>query len=182
MVEQRRDLHLQCGPFARLHTRLLLTLLQYVCHACVCAPPTPTHTHSPRYVLAYLEQFEGMRRGDRIWQLGFGSGFKCNSAVWRANRRFKVGRRRGAAWQAWPSRAAPVPWWGQCVHGHARLHVRGVARVCLVWAGGWLGVEGDILYKRTEAAAFWGGGMVSCQGGSCGVGQSAPLFFLLGCA
>lgn len=45
------------------------------------------------YVLAYLESFNGMRRGDRIWQMGFGSGFKCNSAVWRANRNFKV---RGA--------------------------------------------------------------------------------------
>jgi hypothetical protein len=31
-----------------------------------------------------------MRAGERIWQLGFGSGFKCNSAVWRANRTFKV--------------------------------------------------------------------------------------------
>ncbi|KAG2449792.1 hypothetical protein HYH02_005315 [Chlamydomonas schloesseri] len=41
------------------------------------------------YVLAYLESFNGMRRGDRIWQMGFGSGFKCNSAVWRANRNFK---------------------------------------------------------------------------------------------
>ncbi|GFR42579.1 hypothetical protein Agub_g3506 [Astrephomene gubernaculifera] len=41
------------------------------------------------YVLAYLETFQGMRRGDRIWQMGFGSGFKCNSAVWRANRTFK---------------------------------------------------------------------------------------------
>ncbi|EFJ53061.1 hypothetical protein VOLCADRAFT_109539 [Volvox carteri f. nagariensis] len=41
------------------------------------------------YVLAYLESFQGMRRGDRIWQMGFGSGFKCNSAVWRANRTFK---------------------------------------------------------------------------------------------
>ncbi|GIL94726.1 hypothetical protein Vretimale_703, partial [Volvox reticuliferus] len=41
------------------------------------------------YVLAFLETFHGMRRGERIWQMGFGSGFKCNSAVWRANRSFK---------------------------------------------------------------------------------------------
>ncbi|GLC34145.1 hypothetical protein PLESTB_000842300 [Pleodorina starrii] len=41
------------------------------------------------YVLAYLESFQGVRRGDCIWQMGFGSGFKCNSAVWRANRTFK---------------------------------------------------------------------------------------------
>lgn len=42
-----------------------------------------------RYVLAYMESFDGVRRGDRVWQMGFGSGFKCNSAVWRARRRIK---------------------------------------------------------------------------------------------
>ncbi len=45
------------------------------------------------YVLAYTESFRGVRRGERVWQLGFGSGFKVNSAVWVANRRNKV---RGA--------------------------------------------------------------------------------------
>jgi 3-ketoacyl-CoA synthase len=39
------------------------------------------------YVLAYLETFRGLKRGDKVWQLSFGSGFKCNSAVWQANRR-----------------------------------------------------------------------------------------------
>jgi len=38
------------------------------------------------YELAYIESFKGLRRGDRVWQLSFGSGFKCNSAVWVANR------------------------------------------------------------------------------------------------
>jgi hypothetical protein len=38
------------------------------------------------YVLAYIETFRGVAAGDRVWQLGFGSGFKCNSAVWQANR------------------------------------------------------------------------------------------------
>ena len=38
------------------------------------------------YELGYIESFKGVRRGDRVWQLSFGSGFKCNSAVWVANR------------------------------------------------------------------------------------------------
>ena len=29
---------------------------------------------------------QGVKRGDRVWQLAFGSGFKCQSAVWRARR------------------------------------------------------------------------------------------------
>ena len=41
-----------------------------------------------RYVLAYIETAQGLRRGDRVWQLAFGSGFKVNSAVWRARRTF----------------------------------------------------------------------------------------------
>ena len=39
-----------------------------------------------RYVLTYIETKRGVRRGDRVWQLAFGSGFKVNSAVWRARR------------------------------------------------------------------------------------------------
>lgn len=38
------------------------------------------------YELAYSEAKGRVKKGDRIWQIGFGSGFKCNSAVWRALR------------------------------------------------------------------------------------------------
>ncbi|KAL3582132.1 hypothetical protein D5086_016464 [Populus alba] len=31
-----------------------------------------------------------MRRGNRVWQIAFGSGFKCNSAVWKCNRTIKT--------------------------------------------------------------------------------------------
>jgi hypothetical protein len=46
-------------------------------------------------VLAFIETFRGVSSGQRVWQLGFGSGFKCNSAVWRANRRIKTVRGGG---------------------------------------------------------------------------------------
>ena len=39
-----------------------------------------------RYVLSNIETRQGLARGDRVWQIAFGSGFKCNSAVWRALR------------------------------------------------------------------------------------------------
>ncbi len=39
-----------------------------------------------RYILSNIEHTSGVKRGDRIWQLGFGGGFKCNSAVWKARR------------------------------------------------------------------------------------------------
>ncbi len=35
-----------------------------------------------RYAWSYVETFQGTKRGDRVWQLAFGSGFKCCSAVW----------------------------------------------------------------------------------------------------
>lgn len=41
------------------------------------------------YELAYLEAKERVRRGDRVWQIAFGSGFKCNSVVWKAMRKVK---------------------------------------------------------------------------------------------
>ncbi|KAL9265408.1 3-ketoacyl-CoA synthase 11-like protein [Drosera capensis] len=45
-----------------------------------------TSSSSLWYELAYTEGKGRVRRGDRLWQIAFGSGFKCNSAVWKALR------------------------------------------------------------------------------------------------
>ncbi|XP_078441839.1 3-ketoacyl-CoA synthase 1 [Wolffia australiana] len=45
-----------------------------------------TSSSSLWYELAYTEAMGRVGRNDRVWQIAFGSGFKCNSAVWRAMR------------------------------------------------------------------------------------------------
>lgn len=48
------------------------------------------------YSFGYVESVQGVGVGERVWQIGFGSGFKCNSAVWRALRPVK---RWHGAWE-----------------------------------------------------------------------------------
>ncbi|KAL0410927.1 UNVERIFIED_CONTAM: 3-ketoacyl-CoA synthase 20 [Sesamum latifolium] len=45
-----------------------------------------TSSSSIWYELAYAEAKGRIQKGDRIWQIAFGTGFKCGSAVWRALR------------------------------------------------------------------------------------------------
>ena len=56
---------------------------------------------SVSYCLAYQEAKGRVRRGDRVWQIQFGSGFKCASVVWRALRDVRTGEGEGA--------------WGDCI-------------------------------------------------------------------
>ncbi|TVU25324.1 hypothetical protein EJB05_27816, partial [Eragrostis curvula] len=54
-----------------------------------------TSSSSLWYELAYTEAKGRVRRGDRAWQIAFGSGFKCNSAVWRALRTIDPAKEKG---------------------------------------------------------------------------------------
>lgn len=48
------------------------------------------------YSFSFAESVQGIKRGDFVWQIGFGSGFKCNSVVWKALRNVK---RNHEAWK-----------------------------------------------------------------------------------
>ncbi|KAG5526647.1 hypothetical protein RHGRI_032797 [Rhododendron griersonianum] len=49
-----------------------------------------TSSSSIWYELGYTEAKGRMKKGNRVWQIAFGSGFKCNSAVWEALRNVKA--------------------------------------------------------------------------------------------
>ncbi|GMI78536.1 3-ketoacyl-CoA synthase 4 [Hibiscus trionum] len=51
-----------------------------------------TSSSSIWYELAYIEAKGRIRNRNRVWQIAFGSGFKCNSAVWQALRNVKPSR------------------------------------------------------------------------------------------
>ncbi|KAL1349424.1 hypothetical protein HN51_025928 [Arachis hypogaea] len=62
-----------------------------------------TSSSSIWYELAYTEAKGRVRKGHRVWQIAFGSGFKCNSAVWVALKNVK------------PSPNNP---WEDCIHSY----------------------------------------------------------------
>ena len=57
-----------------------------------------TSAASTWYILANIEHMQGVKKGDRVWQLGFGGGFKCNSACWKA---IKSQRSAHPCWEAY---------------------------------------------------------------------------------
>ncbi|KAI3460918.1 hypothetical protein Pfo_017581 [Paulownia fortunei] len=49
-----------------------------------------TSSSSVWYELAYAEAKGRVKKGDRVWHIAFGSGFKCSSVIWRALRDVEV--------------------------------------------------------------------------------------------
>ncbi|PIN22536.1 Very-long-chain 3-oxoacyl-CoA synthase [Handroanthus impetiginosus] len=57
-----------------------------------------TSSSSLWYELAYTEAKGRISRGNRMWQIAFGSGFKCNSAVWKALREIPAKECKANPW------------------------------------------------------------------------------------
>ncbi|KAH7683454.1 Very-long-chain 3-oxoacyl-CoA synthase protein [Dioscorea alata] len=72
-----------------------------------------TSSSSLWYELSYIEAKGRMRRGDRVWQIGFGSGFKCNSAVWKCMRTVRT-----------PTEGP----WDDCIHRYP-VHIPDVVKL-----------------------------------------------------
>ncbi|CAL8464193.1 g3728 [Coccomyxa elongata] len=62
---------------------------------------------STYYILAHLESRIGIKKGDKILQLGMGSGFKCCSAVWKALRPIDT---KHPCWEFRACQPEPTPW------------------------------------------------------------------------
>ncbi|XP_022887373.1 3-ketoacyl-CoA synthase 6-like [Olea europaea var. sylvestris] len=72
-----------------------------------------TSSSSLWYELSYIEAKGRMKKGDRIWQIAFGSGFKCNSAVWKCNRTIN---------------GPPEGPWADCIHKYP-VHIPEVVKL-----------------------------------------------------
>ncbi|XP_010274236.1 PREDICTED: 3-ketoacyl-CoA synthase 11-like [Nelumbo nucifera] len=68
-----------------------------------------TSSSSLWYELAYAEAKGRIKKGDRTWQIAFGSGFKCNSAVWRALRTINPAREKNPWTDEIDGFPVPVP-------------------------------------------------------------------------
>ncbi|TKY74696.1 3-ketoacyl-CoA synthase 11 [Spatholobus suberectus] len=53
-----------------------------------------TSSSSLWFELAYTEAKGSIRKGHMLWQIAFGSGFKCNSSVWKALRNVSLAKEK----------------------------------------------------------------------------------------
>eukprot|EP00884_Botryococcus_braunii_P014064 jgi/Botrbrau1/22659/Bobra.0132s0005.1 len=75
-----------------------------------------TSCASTYYVLANLESRRGIKRGERVLQMGMGSGFKCVISVWQARRHVYT---RHPAWDDNPLYDVPSSWTDDTTLGDA---------------------------------------------------------------
>ncbi|KAK6156407.1 hypothetical protein DH2020_010655 [Rehmannia glutinosa] len=69
-----------------------------------------TSASSLWYVLGYMEAKKRLKRGDKVWMISFGSGFKCNCCVWEVLRDLEDGNVWGEIIDACPLKTTANPY------------------------------------------------------------------------